>query len=162
MILKTQENERISKIVDSYFKAKRFVLENGYKYEIEWQENISFNSINEENFLVEVAWVILSTGMREQVIRSIFPNFVDAMFGFKSAKLICKFSESCRERALNVFNNPRKVDSILFITKFIQENGFEFVKRKIKESGIDFLLEFPYIGPITVFHLAKNLGLSLH
>ena len=88
MILKTQENERISKIVDSYFKAKRFVLENGYKYEIEWQENISFNSINEENFLVEVAWVILSTGMREQVIRSIFPNFVDAMFPL-AGTLIC-------------------------------------------------------------------------
>ena len=57
----------------AYMTAKERVIQSGFAHEIDWQHNVALESITESSFLREAAWVILSAGMREQVIRDKFP-----------------------------------------------------------------------------------------
>lgn len=60
---------------------------------------------------------------------------------------------------LRVFNNTRKANSFLSGSKKIAQEGFSVFKRRLKTRGVDMLQELPGLGPITKFHLAKNIGL---
>jgi hypothetical protein len=39
--------------------------------------------------------------------------------------------------------------------------GFSMFKREVLRDPISVLSQLPYIGPVTVWHLAKNLGLNV-
>jgi hypothetical protein len=43
----------------------------------------------------------------------------------------------------------------------VKNIGFETLKEKIPSDPINFLQIFDYIGPVTVYHLAKNIGLPV-
>lgn len=57
----------------AYLTAKERIIEAGYAHEIDWQDNRSFKQINESEFLREAAWVVLSSGFRESIVRRVFP-----------------------------------------------------------------------------------------
>ena len=61
--------------------------------------------------------------------------------------------------ALQIFNNERKTDSFVKGSKAIAEEGFSTYKKRLKKEGLDMLEQLPGIGPITKYHLAKNIGL---
>ena len=43
----------------------------------------------------------------------------------------------------------------------VANTGFEALKIRIANNPLEVLQEYPYIGPVTSYHLAKNLGFSL-
>lgn len=156
--------EPISKIWDiarAYMIAKESVIVCGYAYEIDWQNELSFDSCTERSFLRESAWVILSSGMRESVIRNKFPFISDAFCGWKSAKHIVKRNRKCRNEALHHFNSIPKIDAIIKVATHVHDKGFEFVYNSVKRDGVNYISQFPYMGPATSYHLAKNIGLSV-
>jgi hypothetical protein len=150
-----------SKLACAYRVAKRHVLEAGFIGEVEWQAKIKLEDISEEDFLREAAWVIFSSGMRESVIRLHFPNLDYAFLRFRSASLIESSRKACRRQALKFFNHEGKVDAILNIASHIANAGFEEVLDGLKSEPVDYLLKFPYLGPATARHLAKNLGVKI-
>jgi hypothetical protein len=133
-------------------------LEEGYADEIDWQYTVSIDRVNEEIFLREAAWVILSSGMHERVVRQRFPAISDAFFNWKSALVIIKNAEACRSHALHHFRNSAKIDAILAVADHVGSHGLEHVVDNLLENGIEYLQQFPYIGPATSYHLAKNIG----
>lgn len=148
-------------VLDMYLTAKEAVVARGFAWEIDWQEERRLDRIGESEFLRESAWTVLSAGFREVVVRRLFGPVCDAFLGFRSAAAIQENRPSCRRRALKVFNNPRKVNAILDIASIVDEMGFEHLIRRIKDEEVRFLQTLPYIGSITAFHLAKNLGLPV-
>jgi hypothetical protein len=43
----------------------------------------------------------------------------------------------------------------------VAHDGFPRTFLQIKEGGVNYLQQFPYLGPITSLHLAKNIGLPV-
>lgn len=142
-----------------YLKAKDFIIENGYFDEIDYYQSLQFTDITEKQFIKETAWVILSSGMRENVIRKKFSYISDA-FLYWSVQNVCLNIDTCRKNALAIFNNDKKIDAILSIIVLTSDIGFDLIMHQIHEEGISYLKTLPYIGEITAYHIAKNLGLN--
>jgi hypothetical protein len=151
----------IEKISIAYLIAKQAVIENGYEYEIDWQISTKYSQLTETIFLQEAAWVILSAGMRERVIRSVFPYISSAFFDWTSASIITSNGHNCRANALIKFRHEKKIDAIIEIASHVAERSFDFVYDSIQHKGIQYLSNFPFLGPATSCHLAKNLGIPI-
>jgi len=145
----------------AYMTAKERVIESGYSHEIDWQDNLEFGSLTEPQFLREAAWVILSCGMREVIIRRMFADVSLAFCEWESAQQIVSQKDICRTSALLHFNSPRKIDSIIKIATHVVDRGFENVRRRVWDDGVDYIAQFPFMGPATSYHFAKNIGLSV-
>lgn len=150
-----------NKLISKYLFAKTIVIDEGYSAEIGWQSNIKFDDLNESIFLRELAWVVLSSGMRERVVRNLFSKISDCFFNWESAKLIVDNEDKCFREAIRYFNNKPKISAIIDSARRINCIGFYKIKKIISKNPIGTLREFSYIGPVTVYHLAKNIGLPL-
>lgn len=144
-----------------YLDVKEAVIVAGYAPEIDWQEDLDANRMTEADFLRELAWVVLSAGMRESVVRVKFDVLTSVFGGFRCASGIAGTATKLRRRALRIFNHPGKIDAILNAARLVVADGFPNVRRRVLAEGIPFLQSFPFIGPVTSFHLAKNLGLDV-
>ena len=159
-----EENSRNSIISDlalRYLFAKNIVIERGYKEEILWQSSSCFDDLDEASFLRELAWVVLSSGMKERVIRNLFKEISKCFFNWESAEIIVENKDNCLHDAVKYFNNTSKISAIIYAANKLNEVEFDDFKTDISRDPIRSLQEFPYIGPITVYHLAKNIGLPV-
>lgn len=147
------------KLALKYSFIKNFLIENGYSMEIDWQASVSFDDINESDFLREISWVILSSGMRESVIHNIFGNISECFYNWASSEIIVKNKNKCYHNALEYFNNKNKISAIIYAAEKIENLGFSNFKDEISEDPLNKLQELQYIGPVTVYHLVKNIGL---
>lgn len=156
-----ETSHKTRRVVDFYALAKTIVVDEGFAHEIEWQNQIQFSAIVESAFLREAAWVVLSSGMRETVIRSKFAAFSKAFCDWDCAEHICTNATQCKEKALEVFAHAKKIDAIVEIAARVSKDGFQAFKRGIDAHGVPFLQSLPYMGRATSFHLAKNIGLNV-
>jgi hypothetical protein len=136
------------------------VVAEGFLPELSWQQRQSLNRLTETQFLRETAWVILAGGMRETVVRKLFPAVTTGFFEFESASTIVASQSDCRRNALAVFRHPAKIDAVIRVAGLVHDATFSVVRRCLKTFGVGYLQAFPYIGPVTKFHLAKNLGID--
>lgn len=154
-------NPNAERIVDFYLLAKSTVIGEGFAEEIEWQDQLQFSDVDERGFLREAAWVVLSAGMREKVVRCKFEAFSMAFCNWLSARQIVLKASQCKRAASRVFDHQRKITSIIEIAKSVDRTGFDIFKDKIISEGVLFLESLPYVGPATSYHLAKNIGLDV-
>lgn len=155
------ELEEQEKLVGIYRRLRQEVIDHGYSFEIEWQNSRELSDLSETEFIQESAWVILSTGMKESIIRNIFSEITSAFMNWESAFEITRNANICETKALEVFRNYRKISAILSLCNRVHECGFETIKQLIIDHGVTFLKEFDFIGPVTCYHLAKNIGLNV-
>lgn len=139
----------------SYLTAKRSVVECGYTGEIAWQAK-STGPVTPQRLLREAAWVILCSGMKESVVSRLFPAMGDRLWDF-DPELIASAGEDARSAALSIFRHEGKVDSILRIAERVRALDASELEARLRDPEA-FLMDLPYIGPITWRHLAKNLG----
>jgi hypothetical protein len=144
-----------------YLTAKETVIEAGFADEIDWQEEVEVGDVDEQAFLREAAWVVLAAGFRESVLRRRFAEISRAFLGWSSADAILADSETCRANALNAFGNRRKIGAVFSIVEMVSAQGMEVIRQRLRTDGVSFLREVPFLGPVTVLHLAKNLGLPV-
>lgn len=121
-------------------KIDRAVRKAGYKAAIEWSENIQ-PPPTASAFASEAIYVICNSGMSNRVAVPIFESCMIALRRGKSSK--------------SVFGHPGKSEAIDTIWK--HRNS---LYRKLRETDdlIAFCAALPWVGQITKFHLAKNLG----
>lgn len=112
----------------------------GYGGDIEWQRNLKPCS-NPGDFAGQTVWVILNSGMREQIARQISDKIWKAI---KEGKNIS-----------TVFGHKGKVRAIEYVLENKERLFEEYEKAYHK---IAYLQTIPFIGGITCYHLAKNLG----
>lgn len=144
-----------------YLFAKERLILGGYAEEIDWQEEVAFENLDVRTFLREAAWVVLSSGFRESVVRSRFPEISAAFCHWEDTESILAQCGTCRQRALRAFGNQRKIDAIINIVERVADLGIESIRGEIRRRGLDFLMELPFVGPVTSCHLAKNIGLVM-
>jgi len=151
----------MSELAKRYLMAKRIIIDQGFQNEIIWQYKLSFEDLKETDFLREFAWVVLASGMRERVVRNLFPSISYCFFNWSSAEEIADNADICFNSAIKQFNHRPKIAAIIYAAQKIRDTNFNDFKNQIKRKPIEVLQQFPYIGPITVFHLAKNIGLPV-
>ncbi len=147
-------------VVRSYLSAKRHVVEGGFAHEIVWQASVGLTEPTHRSFMQEAAWVVLSAGMRESVIRSLFGRLGRALFDFDPSPLAAD-QHGARAAALAVFGHERKIDAILKIAVTVGGMGEDALRTILRADSEAFLCSLPYVGPVTWRHLAKNLGLPI-
>lgn len=125
---------------ERYLKLKEKLIEFGYEHEIEWQRTLE-PCISNEVFKGEAIWVILNSGMREQIARLIQTRIMDALNANKDIS--------------TAFGHKGKVSAIKFILSDYKRLFIEFQQ---SENKLEYLQTIPFIGSITKYHLAKNLG----
>jgi len=140
-----------------YKNAKNFVLEN-FAADLQWQMSRDHTCFSESDLLREGAWVILCCGFRESIVRHQFSYISLCFCDWDSALAIVDKCELCKETAAARFNNYRKLDAIVELAKCIVREGFGVFRSRIDRSPMQALQKIPFIGPVTAFHLAKNLG----
>lgn len=141
-----------------YAEAKDCFMKAGFIREAEWQLSLAADSFTESDLLREAAWVVLCSGFRENIVRNIFDYISLCFCDWESASEIVRHQDLCRETALLRLNHARKIDAILSICRTVHELGFGEVNERIQRAPYEELMSFPFIGPVTAFHLAKNLG----
>lgn len=149
------------RLAKAYLHARESLIEWGFAPEIDWQETRSLQTLVERDFLRESAWVILSAGMRESVIRRIFGGVSEAFLSWEDSRQIADCRGRCERRALKEFNHFRKIRAIGQVCCLVAQRGFEAIRTDIAADGVEFLKSLDYVGPITAYHLAKNIGLDV-
>lgn len=127
----------------AYRLLKERVIAAGYSKEIRWAENIKLCS-NELTFAEETIWVIINAGMKEQVARRIWTLVGDLLQEGKSAS--DGFGHKLKCRAIDWVWGHRHM---------------LFDQWQAAQDKLTFLESLPHIGPITKFHLARNLGMDV-
>lgn len=112
----------------------------GYAHEIEWAENLVPVS-DALAFWREYAWVVLNSGMKNQVAAGIWQRVRPVVEQGGSASL--------------VFGHKGKAGAIDAVYASRAEKLAEYLAAPDK---LAYLRSLPWIGPITCWHLAKNFG----
>lgn len=152
---------RSQTILDLYQMAEEAICEAGYAWEIEWQRNRAFETFSEQDLLRESAWVILCSGFRESSVRRCFDVISLCFCDWESAEEISHYKEQCVSTALSAFRHQAKINAIAQVSDRVHGLGFVELQARIFDDPISRLQELPYIGPVTSWHLAKNLGLNV-
>ncbi len=147
--------------LSTYSRALDYVRTAGLLEEVEGQRHASFDDCDESDFLREFAWVIFCSGFRESTVRRVFDYLSLCFCDFRSATEIVFSAEQCRATALSAFNNPAKVDAVIETASLIAKESYQALKLRVSFDPIATLQSFPFIGKITSYHLAKNLGFQL-
>lgn len=161
--LAMQETARFDDIAvaHAYLCAKMDVLASPHREELVTFQRDAAN-VSEAEFLREVAWVILSAGMAETVIKRVFPSVSKAFLEWQSARSISDMSEQCITQALHHFRHQPKIRAIANAANVIAAApSFENFRQRILKDPIKELQSLQYIGPVTVFHIAKNIGIRV-
>jgi hypothetical protein len=141
----------------AYLLAKKDIL--GSKYALEIIEPLNpLEAVNESGFLRELAWVILCGGMAESVVRKVFPAITESFLDWRSAEEIAERSSECIGSAAVHFRHEKKIEAIASSARIVHLRSFSVIHENILRDPLGSLMEFPFIGPTTVFHLAKNIG----
>jgi len=121
-------------------RIDRAVRRAGYKAAIEWSENIQ-PPATAAQFAAEAIYVICNSGMSNRVAVPIFERCMAALRRGESAKA--------------VFGHKDKAAAIDTIWR---RRGRLFRQFRQTADLVEFCSTLPWVGPVTKFHLAKNLG----
>ncbi len=129
-------------LIEQYQVIRAAVIDAGYASEIEWAEGVKAPE-NAEDFAGEAIWVILCSGMKEQIARKI------------SDKVWGAIREGQPVRS--VFGHDGKASAIETIWR---DRERLFQSFKLANDKVEFCQRLPWIGGITKWHLAKNYGVD--
>jgi|SRR5918996_4035379 hypothetical protein len=152
--------ERKRELLELYASARQLALLHD-RAEVEWQAALEPGRFDEQTLLREGAWVIMTSGFQEKVIRKVFGGICAAFFWWRSAEEIVRCKEECQARAYLSFRNRRKIDAIWRMAETVNNHGFDLIRERILADPIVELKKFRMIGDITSYHLAKNLGFDV-
>ena len=128
--------------VDNYRRLKESLLAIGYAEELQWAAELATVVLTPNLFAAEAAWVILNSGMKAQVAAGIWERISPLLHD--------------NQPIAGAFGHKGKAAAIQHIWDHRAQLLREYLAA---DDPLAFLQSLPWIGPITRYHLAKNLGL---
>lgn len=129
---------------EEYLDLKAALLEAGYAEEIDWAETVGPPK-DAENFFWEYGWVVVNSGMKNQVAATIWRRIKEAL--------------SCGLPVSAVFFHPGKSKALQEVFHKKEDLFHEYLAQP-QEAKVHWLEKLPWIGRKTKYHLAKNFGLD--
>ena len=131
---------------EKYLDLKKAVIDAGFAEEVDWAEGLT-DCPNAESFFKEFAWVVINSGMKAQIAEIIWKRVQQALAYYAGARA--------------GFGHPGKAAAIDEVNAGQYRLFKEYKALKSDEERLAWLQTLPWIGPITKFHLAKNLGMDV-
>ena len=158
---KSMDTKTREQLASAYLLAKESVIRRGFSDEIDWQYDRDIREVNVPSFLAEYAWVVLCCGMRERTVRSVFGGIVTAFQQWRLDAILAESVERCMNNALKTFANPAKIGAIGEVASALANGAIVVEDIVFGDAPLRELQQLPFVGPVTVYHLAKNLGLNV-
>lgn len=131
-----------------------------YQSELDRIWGVKWEEVQPDFFFREVAWVVHATGFSAKAVGGFMSRLMVAYGPFE--ELANKTPEQAIETVRVVCNNPQKIKAVhrnaVALRDGIRQSGWE----KFREQNLktpDDLTKLAYVGPVTCFHLARNIGL---
>lgn len=131
--------------VSKYLELKSAIVAAGYAHEIEWAESVKPVS-NPLAFWGEYGWVVMNSGMKNQIARTIWERVRPHVLSGGSAH--------------DVFGHKGKASAIDRVYVEREKLLQEYLQTP-DDQKIEWLRGLPWIGGITCWHLAKNYGFDV-
>lgn len=128
--------------LEDYLKLHDRVIAAGYLDEVDWAKSIK-PCDDADDFAGEYVWVVIHSGLNHDVARKIEARVWEAI-----------------QNGTPVSNAFRHNKKTLAIEYLILNRRQVFCQYQKAEDKLVFLESLPHIGPVTKYHLGKNLGLD--
>ncbi len=128
--------------IERYLALRSVVHERGYGEEYEWAQTMTICE-NADEFWTQYAWVVISSGLKNQVARSVWAKVKDAID--HKVPVATVFGHAGKSAAIETGYKNRHAMLAGFLAA---------------QDKLTYLESLPYIGGITKFHLARDLGLD--
>lgn len=138
-----------------YLELRRRVIDAGFASEIDWAQGLK-PPVDVDTFADEYIWVVLNSGMRNQVARGIADKVYPALKAGRSASTA--FGHKAKCRAIDMFWAFRHPLFASFLRCKTNDARFAFTEPKTLREMMKGTA--PCIGAITRWHLAKNWGVD--
>ena len=132
--------EKLGCAIEDYEKALEF-CEKTHGSDLKRIDSLNGLMKDFDSFFYEYVYVVLASGFRAKIAARLCPLIVKC--------------EGDMEKMTEIFRNQRKLNAISEIWKK-KENWSEF---RATLTTVDSLADLPFIGNITKYHLARNIGL---
>ena len=127
-----------------YIQLRQKLIDKGYKREIEWCENVQ-KCKDMYEFFAQYIWVVLNAGMRNQIAEVIADKVYTALANGVDINTVFGHKGKCKA----IMKVKENMEDIYAIITAGADNRYMI---------IEYLESLPYIGKITKYHLARNLG----
>ena len=124
----------------TYRRLRADIIQLGYGHEVQWAQTVQPVS-DPMTFWGEFAWVVLNSGMKNQVAQGIWNKVQPTVLAGGSAADV--FGHKGKSAAIDLVYANR--DRLL-------------AEYHLSNDKLEWLRAMPWIGPITCWHLAKNYG----
>jgi endonuclease III len=145
--------------VDVYFKRAHEFAVQFYENEIHDIASVEFQSVSLEKFFNEYIWVVHATGFSAKQVGKMISRLIVA-YG-DPINFARKPEQEAIEPILKICNNPQKAKAVRktaeILSDGISKYGWERYRNHFlcDPSKLD---DLPYIGKVTCYHLARNIG----
>lgn len=133
---------------NKFDELKQKIIDAGYGEEIVWSESLK-PCADPHSFFCEYMWVVLSSGMKNQIARMIEARILAALD--KGQPVSSVFGHKGKARAIEYAREHK--DELFTIWQGLQKESDHF--------KLTWLGSLPWVGEITKYHLAKNLGMDI-
>lgn len=133
-----------------------------YQQEIDNISATKFNEVTPEFFFREYIWVVHATGFSAKAVGKFMPRLLEAYGDWKT--LGKQRPDEAIERVRVVCNNPQKISAIHRMARTMSDvvDSGSMTWEDYREQALgstEKMTKLPYIGKVTCFHLARNIGL---
>lgn len=150
--------------IDDYYCHAEKMCEDLYAKELEYFRGLKLEDITLEIFWSEYIWCVYVSGFRASTISEKFDD-LKAIYDDPLELATQNPGEIWDNGVKNVFANEQKFISIYktacilwkYHQKYKGSSWFYYFKKDYL-SNIDDMIKLPYIGPVTSYHLARNVG----
>ena len=123
-----------------YLSLKEKIIKMGYSNDVDWADDLK-PCTEASGFFCEYVFVVVNSGMKAQIARGIYNKIMKALNDGSPVS--------------DAFGHPGKRKAILHV---LSQYHRLFEQYQEAEDKLEFLKSLPWIGDITKYHLAKNLG----
>lgn len=146
-----------------YREVKRAVcMVEAFQQDVDWVDGRKWcpQTATPDNFLLEHAYVVLCSGFKNAYVERFWKRYCEAWENWEW------WTHIDTERAVRdcnaIFGNKAKNRAIQQACYRMRQKGWDQVRDSLSRDGaVDALQEWPWIGPITKYHLARNLGMDV-
>lgn len=134
--------------IELYERVRDRLLVLGYGEDYEWAQGVGLPN-NPEDLVREYVWVVLNSGMKHTIARKIMDRVWPCVVAGGSASTV--FGHRGKAAAIDSVWAHRKIHYVNFVGACGRTDS-------TAENILAWCDSLPWIGPITKYHMAKNLG----
>jgi len=148
-------------LIKIFQKAERYVrvhFSGDIEYSVEAIYPDILRYMTKEEFYREYAYVVYNSGFRNAIVEAKWPRLLSAYNGFQIV-YVSEHPVQVYSDAMQIISHKGKTRAIIDAARTIRDLDWPNFKKEVNNDFMT-LKRFPFIGDVTVYHLARNMGVD--